>query len=82
MSNNPQTGKNQPMFDKVNYQLIAAGILLLIIGFLLMMGGASDDPNRFDYNEVYSARRITWAPILIILGLGLEVYAIMRRPKN
>jgi hypothetical protein len=59
-----------------------AGIILVAIGIILMAGGKSDDPNVFKANEVYSVRRITIAPILILLGLGVEVYAIFKRPKN
>ena len=59
-----------------------AGIILVAIGILLMAGGKSDDPNVFKENEVYSIRRITIAPILILLGLGVEVYAIFKKPKN
>jgi hypothetical protein len=56
--------------------------VVIIIGFLLMMGGDSSDPNSFRPEEVYSFRRITLAPIVIVLGLLVEVYAIMRRPKT
>ena len=59
-----------------------AGIAIIIIGFLLMMGGDSSDPNSFKPEEVYSFRRITLAPIVIVLGLLVEVYAIMRRPRT
>jgi hypothetical protein len=59
-----------------------AGIILVAIGIILMAGGKSDDPNVFKENEVYSVRRITIAPILILLGLGVEVYAIFKKPKN
>lgn len=74
---------NQPgIFGKHNYQLILAGIVLIVIGFLLMMGGSSSDPSRFEPQEVYSFRRITLAPIVILAGLIVEVYAIMRKPKQ
>lgn len=59
-----------------------AGLVLVGIGLLLMAGGKSDDPNVFLENEVYSFRRITVAPIVILLGLGIEVYAIFKKPKN
>lgn len=58
------------------------GVVILIIGFLLMAGGGSDDPNVFNPDEVYSPRRITIAPIVILIGLGIEIYAIFRQPKN
>ena len=59
--------------------LIGVGVLLL--GFLLMAGGGSNDPNVFNKAEVYSGRRITIAPIIILIGLGIEIYAIFRQPK-
>ena len=58
-----------------------AGIVVIIIGFLLMMGGDSSDPNTFRPEEVYSFRRITLAPIVIVLGLLVDVSALLRRPK-
>jgi hypothetical protein len=70
------------LFTKENYTWMIAGIILVAIGILLMAGGKSDDPNVFKENEVYSIRRITIAPILILLGLGVEVYAIFKKPKN
>jgi Protein of unknown function (DUF3098). len=69
------------LFGKDNYMWMIAGIVLVAIGILLMAGGKSDDPNVFKENEVYSVRRITIAPILILLGLGIEVYAIFKKPK-
>lgn len=76
----PSTSKS--LFGKGNYQLMLAGVILIVIGFLLMMGGSSDDPSRFAPEEVYSFRRITLAPIVILLGLAVEAWAIMRKPKD
>ena len=59
-----------------------AGVAIMIIGFLLMAGGRSADPNVFDPNEVYSTRRITVAPIVILIGLVVLIVAIFRQPKN
>lgn len=75
----PATSKS--LFGKGNYQLMLAGVVLIVLGFLLMMGGSSDDPARFSPEEVYSFRRITLAPIVILLGLAVEAWAIMRKPK-
>lgn len=69
------------VFPKENYKIMVAGLAIVVVGFLLMMGGNSNDPNAFKPEEVYSFRRITLAPIVIILGLVVEIYAIMRRPK-
>jgi xanthine/uracil permease len=58
------------------------GIVVMLIGFLLMAGGKSQDPTVFDNNQVYSFQRITLAPILILAGLMIEVYAIMKKSKS
>lgn len=68
-------------FEKSNYTWMLIGAAVMIVGFLLMAGGRSDDPNVFNPKEVYSATRITIAPILILAGLAIEVYAIFRNPK-
>lgn len=70
------------IFTKQNYMWMAIGAAVIILGFLLMIGGKSADPNVFNKDEVYSFRRITLAPILIIAGLVMELYAIMKKPKN
>ncbi|WP_082886616.1 DUF3098 domain-containing protein [Flavisolibacter tropicus] len=70
------------LFDKQNLVWMLGGIAIMIIGFLLMAGGRSDNPNVFDPNEVYSARRITVAPIVILIGLVVLIVAIFRHPKN
>jgi hypothetical protein len=69
------------LFGKENYIWIFAGLVIMLLGMLLMAGGNSKDPNVFSNNEVYSFRRITIAPIVILLGLGIEVFAIFRKPK-
>ncbi len=74
--------KATALFDKDNLMWMLIGVVILIVGFLLMAGGGSDDPNVFDPSEVYSTRRITIAPIVILIGLGIEIYAIFRQPKN
>ncbi len=70
------------LFGKENYIWIIAGLVVIGLGLLLMAGGKSDDPNVFNEKEVYSFRRITLAPILILLGLAMEVFAIFRKPKK
>ena len=70
------------LFGKENMKWMLIGIAVLILGFLLMPGGGSDDPNVFNKDEVYSTRRITIAPIIILIGLGIEIYAIFRQPKK
>jgi hypothetical protein len=70
------------LFNKDNYMWMIIGVVLIAIGIILMSGGKSIDPNVFKENEVYSVRRITVAPIVILLGLAIEVYAIFKKPKN
>jgi hypothetical protein len=70
------------IFSRDNLLWMIGGAVVMIIGYMLMSGGRSDDPNVFNANEVYSARRITVAPILILLGLAIEVYALFRTPKR
>ena len=57
------------------------GLVIIVLGFVLMAGGKGVDPNVFDENEVHSTTRITIAPILIVIGLVIEVYAIMKKDK-
>jgi membrane-bound ClpP family serine protease len=68
-------------FHKQNYILLLIGIVIVIIGFFLMSGGGSEDPTQFS-EEIFSARRITIAPIVVLIGYGFVMYAIMKRPKE
>lgn len=70
------------IFSRDNILWMIAGAVVMIIGYILMSGGRSDDPNVFDPKEVYSTTRITIAPILILLGLAIEIYALFREPKR
>lgn len=70
------------LFDKQNMWLMLLGVGVIAIGMLLMVGGRSKDPNTFNYDEVYSTLRISVAPVLIIIGLGIEIYAIFKKPKS
>ena len=64
-----------------NYKLMLIGLGIIILGFILMSGGGSDDPNVFN-EAMFNFRRITLAPILVLAGFGFEIYAIMKKPKN
>lgn len=72
---------SESLFSKENYLFMVIGIAIVALGMLLMAGGKSSDPTVFDQKEVYSTTRITIAPILILLGLGLEIYAIFKKSK-
>ena len=68
-------------FGKENYRLMLIGLAFIALGFLLMIGGGSTDPTKFN-PEIFSFRRITLAPILILAGYVIEIFAIMKRPKD
>lgn len=74
------TGDNI-LFNKENYKWMVIGLIVMAVGFFLMAGGKSADPNVFNDNEIYSFRRITLAPILIVAGLVIEIFAILRKHK-
>jgi hypothetical protein len=69
------------IFTKDNYRWMLIGLAVMALGMFLMAGGASKDPTVFDKREVYSFQRITLAPILILAGLVIEIYAIFKKPK-
>jgi hypothetical protein len=64
-----------------NYKLMAIGFAIIVIGFLLMLGGKSDDPAKFS-TDIFSFRRITLAPIVVLAGFAFEIWAIMKKPKD
>lgn len=64
-----------------NYKLMLIGLAIIVIGFILMTGGGSDNPNEFNW-EMFSFRRITLAPIVVLAGFAFEIYAIMKKPKQ
>ena len=70
------------IFDKTNYIIMISGVVVILLGFLLMSGGATSDPNIFPKEELYSFRRITLAPIVIMIGFGIEIFAILKRPAD
>jgi hypothetical protein len=70
------------LFDRSNYMWMIGGVVIILIGYLLMAGGKSPDPHKFNYEEVYSFRRITLAPMLILIGFAMEIYAIMKKPTE
>lgn len=68
-------------FTKKNYYLLLVGIFLIVLGYLLMIGGGSDDPNVFN-PEIFSFQRITLAPLSCLAGFITIIFAIMLRPKE
>ena len=75
-----QEGPDFPL-QKDNYILLIIGFGIIMLGFLLMMGGKSDDPNVFN-PEIFNFRRITLAPIVVLFGFVFEIWAIMKKPKT
>lgn len=68
-------------FGRINYVLMLSGIGLIILGFFLMSGGGTKDPNVFN-EEVFSTTRITIAPLIVLAGFALEIYAIVKKAKD
>lgn len=69
------------LFGKRNYVIMIAGIIIILIGFILMAGGGTDDPAVFN-EDIYNFQRIRLAPTLVLIGLAVEIYAIMANPKK
>lgn len=79
MENNEN--KHDFLFDKVNYKLLLIGIAVIILGFILMAGGGSDDPNVWN-DAVFDFRRIRLSPTLVLIGFGITAYSILKNPKK
>lgn len=69
------------IFGRKNYKFMVIGIVFIALGFILMSGGGSDDPNVFN-PEIYNWRRIRLAPALVLIGFAIEVYAILLKPES
>ena len=69
------------VFSWANYKWMLAGVGLLILGFVLMAGGGSDNPAEFDYEAIFSWRRIGLAPMVVLAGFGVVGYSIMKKTK-
>lgn len=82
---NRQSAEHEDMkqmpFGRDNYLWVIIGLAFLLVGFLLMIGGGSDDPDVFN-EAIFNFRRLTLAPILVLIGFGIQIYAIMKKPKN
>jgi len=73
--------KPEFLFGKKNYIIMIIGLVFITVGFIFMSGGGSDDPNVFN-PEIYSWRRIRLAPAIVLIGFGIEVYAILLNPNK
>ncbi|MBZ9631048.1 DUF3098 domain-containing protein [Salegentibacter sp. LM13S] len=77
----PTDHKKYFIFEKKNYQFMFIGLAVIALGFILMAGGGSEDPNTFN-PDIYNFQRIRLAPTLVLLGFAIEVYAILLNPKK
>lgn len=75
-----ENNKPQFLFDKVNYKFLLIGIGVIALGFILMSGGGSEDPNVFS-DDVFSFRRIRLAPTVVLIGFGVVIYSIFKKNK-
>ena len=76
-----EESKSEFIFGKKNYTFMFIGLACIVIGFILMSGGGSDDPNVFN-DAIFSWRRIRLAPTLVLLGFGIQIYAILLNPNK
>ena len=75
-------GKENFALGKENYILLVIGFAIIVLGFILMIGGKSEDPTVFNEDEIFSFRRITLAPIIVLAGFIFEIWAIMKKPNS
>lgn len=81
--NKPKLNKTTGFpLGKENYILLSIGFVIIILGFLLMIGGGSEDPNVFNEDELFSFRRTTLAPLVVLFGFIFEIWAIMKKPRE
>ena len=80
MKNNKEEQKQEFLFEGINYKILLIGIGVITLGFILMAGGGSDDPNVFN-EEVFSFRRIRLAPTTVLIGFGITIYSIFKKSK-
>ncbi|UMB59951.1 DUF3098 domain-containing protein [Lutibacter sp. A80] len=81
MNKKKEENTSKFLFGKKNYTVMLVGIAFIALGFILMAGGGSDDPTVFN-EEIYNFRRIRLAPTLVLIGLGIEIYAIMAKSSK
>jgi hypothetical protein len=80
INNEQQPQKQEFLFDTVNYKILLIGIGVIALGFILMSGGGSDNPNVFN-EDVFSFRRIRLAPTTVLIGFGITIYSIFKKSK-
>lgn len=75
-----QSQKQEFLFEDINYKILLVGIGVIVLGFILMSGGGSDNPNVFN-EDVFSFRRIRLAPTTVLIGFGITIYSIFKKSK-
>ena len=75
------TSKEGFVFSKINFQLLIASLVIIVIGYVLMAGGKSEDPNKFS-EEIFNFQRITLAPIVVLAGYALGIYTILKKSDS
>ena len=78
---NKDTNKPEFLFDSINYKILLIGIAVIALGFILMSGGGSKDPNVFN-EEIFNFRRIRLAPTVVLIGFGITIYSILKNPTK
>ena len=78
---NKDTNKPEFLFDSINYKILLIGITVIALGFILMSGGGSKDPNVFN-EEIFNFRRIRLAPTVVLIGFGITIYSILKNPTK
>lgn len=76
-----EENKHEFLFEKVNYKILFIGIAVIVLGFILMSGGSSEDPNVFN-EDIFNFRRIRLAPTTVLIGFGITIYAILKNTKK
>lgn len=76
-----EDNKPEFLFDKINYKILLIGIGVIALGFILMSGGGSDDPNVYS-DAIFDFRRIRLAPTTVLIGFGITIYAILKNPNK
>ncbi len=77
-----ETKKPGFAFGKENYRILIIGVLVVVLGYLLMIGGEAKNPDDFNPDQIFSTRRITFAPLTIIAGFIIVLFGIMKKPKE
>lgn len=73
--------KDQFLFQAINYKFLLIGLGVILLGFILMSGGGSDDPTVFN-EDIFSFRRIRLAPTTVLIGFGITIYSILKKNKE